>query len=232
MEGHFQGHDGFLIRAFSQHVKRSIEELRDRGVDESLVIFSGGQTRHGAGPRSEGLSYYVLAEQNQLFGVFPSPVEQENVLNERIFAEEFARDSYENLLFSICRFREITGHYPTKLVVVNWGYKRARFVDLHRLALRWHMADFEYIGIDMRDAARAIGKELPEGFDRLSDANTFERTRTDLYLCAVNKEVRVERNPQRRVVPYVLSCPEVRGLLTYCGPELFDEKRLPWGSRQ
>lgn len=31
--------------------------------------------------------------------------------------QEHARDSYENLLFSICRFREVTGHYPQTIVV-------------------------------------------------------------------------------------------------------------------
>ena len=31
--------------------------------------------------------------------------------------QEHARDSYENLLFSICRFREVTGRYPQTIAV-------------------------------------------------------------------------------------------------------------------
>lgn len=35
----------------------------------------------------------------------------------RALTEEHARDSFENLLFSICRFRELTGHYPVNITV-------------------------------------------------------------------------------------------------------------------
>jgi len=47
-----------------------------------------------------------------------------------------ARDSFENLLFGVCRFRERAGHYPDTVTVVSWGFKAARF-DLHRETLRW-----------------------------------------------------------------------------------------------
>ena len=58
-------------------------------------------------------------------------------LLERVVSEEFARDSYENLLFSICRFHEVTGRYPDKITVVGFGFKTRRFVDLHRKAVRF-----------------------------------------------------------------------------------------------
>lgn len=224
-----QGFDGFLIKAFSQHIKRSLEELKGRGMQRSVVVFSGGQTKR-AGPRSEGLSYYILAEANNLFGVFGDDTDAKTeVLLSRLFAEEFARDSYENLLFSICRFYEVVGRYPSKIVVVNWEYKRERFQQYHRAAVRWPMAQFEYIGIDMRDAAAMLGLEVPQSMRSLSDAGTLKRVREDLYLCKVNSQLRVDRNPQRRVIPYLQSNPTLRKLLLHCGPDLFDEKLLPWG---
>lgn len=35
----------------------------------------------------------------------------------RALTEEHARDSFENLLFSVCRFRELTGTYPYNITV-------------------------------------------------------------------------------------------------------------------
>lgn len=51
--------------------------------------------------------------------------------------EEFARDSYENLLFSICRFHEYTGNYPRNITVVSFEFKRKRFIEFHRYALKF-----------------------------------------------------------------------------------------------
>ena len=35
----------------------------------------------------------------------------------RALTEEYARDSFENLLFSVCRFRQLTGAYPANITV-------------------------------------------------------------------------------------------------------------------
>lgn len=61
----------------------------------------------------------------------------DNFMLERVYSEEFARDSYENLLFSLCRFHEITGRYPDKITVIGFGFKEKRFTDLHRKAVRF-----------------------------------------------------------------------------------------------
>lgn len=49
--------------------------------------------------------------------------------------EEYAKDSHENLLFSICRFAEMTGRYPKKITVVGFEFKRKRFEDIHRYSI-------------------------------------------------------------------------------------------------
>jgi len=61
----------------------------------------------------------------------------DKLLLERVVSEEFARDSYENLLFSLCRFFEITGRYPEKVTVIGFGFKERRFTELHRKAVRF-----------------------------------------------------------------------------------------------
>ncbi len=60
--------------------------------------------------------------------------------------QEHARDSFENLLFSLCRFYELTGHYPDDVVVIGYDFKHERFSDLHRAALRWPDQHFKFVG--------------------------------------------------------------------------------------
>lgn len=60
--------------------------------------------------------------------------------------QEHARDSFENLLFSVCRFREATGHYPAQITVASFEFKHARFADLHLKALQWPLQRFRFLG--------------------------------------------------------------------------------------
>jgi len=60
--------------------------------------------------------------------------------------QEHARDSFENLLFSLCRFYEITGHYPLKITAVSYTLKQKRFEQLHRAAVRFPADSFHFIG--------------------------------------------------------------------------------------
>ena len=78
-------------------------------------------------------------------GILP---EEDGKLFLRATTEDYALDSYQNLLFSIARFHEYTGHYPRLITVVGYEMKRRRFTELHRAALRWPPARFNYIGID------------------------------------------------------------------------------------
>lgn len=73
----------------------------------------------------------------------------------RMTTENFALDSYQNLLFSIARFREYTGSYPERITVVGYGMKKSRFEELHAKAVRWPVKNFSrgqkrfhYVGID------------------------------------------------------------------------------------
>ena len=69
----------------------------------------------------------------------------------RATTESYALDSYQNLLFSIARFHEFTGHFPRNITVVGYEFKRKRFVDLHRAAIRWPLHQFQYVGVDADD---------------------------------------------------------------------------------
>lgn len=53
-------------QSFLDHIKLGIETAAED--PNALLLFSGGQTRKAAGPRSEGLSYWLVAEAAQWFG--------------------------------------------------------------------------------------------------------------------------------------------------------------------
>ncbi|CAG8577842.1 10355_t:CDS:2 [Cetraspora pellucida] len=97
---------GGAVKTFLNHIRKGVELTQQN--PKALLVFSGGQTRPAAGPRSEAQSYYVLAQTLDLL----SAEENSHLIFGRMTTEEYARDSYENLLFSICRFKEVTGHYP------------------------------------------------------------------------------------------------------------------------
>ena len=129
-----------------EHIHKGVELAA--ADNRSLVLFSGGQTRAAAGPRSEALSYWEAAEAEGWFGL-PQ-------VQPRVHLEEQARDSLENLLFSVCRFNELTGRYPQTITVVSFGFKRRRFQELHRAALRFPRHRFHFVGVDSPGLTAAV----------------------------------------------------------------------------
>jgi hypothetical protein len=105
----------------------------------NLITPYRGQTRP-ASTTTEAESYMRLALSADVF--------RSATPFARVTTEDHALDSFQNLLFSIARFHEYTGDYPTKITVVGYEFKRARFTNLHRAALRWPKDKFHYIGVD------------------------------------------------------------------------------------
>ena len=87
----------------------------------------------------------------------------------RAATEGHALDSFQNLLFSLARFKEYTGRWPARVTVVGYEMKRRRFMELHRAALRWPEARFEYVGIDAEgDGDARSGGSAQQGEVRIS----------------------------------------------------------------
>lgn len=198
------------------HIKNAI--LTTAMDPYSILVFSGGETRKDVGPISEGLSYYYVAKNQHWF--------PKEMIDNRVITEEYARDSFENLLFSICRFKEVTGNYPSRITVVGFDFKSNRFINLHRKALGFSETKFKYIGLkpvsyrfNYKNAV--VGEEVA--------VKEFEH---DMYGCQDKDLVvkRIKRNPFSRTVPYIISCPEMKGLLEWCGPRLYDFTSLPWNN--
>jgi hypothetical protein len=205
------------------HIKRGVEEASmDPGA---LLVFSGGQTRSQAGPHDEGSSYYRVAEHYKWWGREHRAGDHAASVAQRTVTEDFATDSFQNLLFSICRFHELVGSYPSRITVVGFSFKMHRFASLHRAALRFPIDRFRYVGIEPPRHFDLAKAELGE------KRNSLRPFEADPYGCnsAVLRDKRLERNPFRRTIPYSLSCPDLRGLLEWCEPSTFPYP-LPWNN--
>jgi hypothetical protein len=193
---------------YIEHVRTAVELAA--ADPEALLLFSGGPTRIDAGPRSEAQSYHFIAERYSWFG---NPA-----VAARTVLEDFARDSFENLLFGICRFHEYAGCYPDRVTLVSWAFKQQRF-GLHREAIGFPSERFRYAGPNNpRNLEQALA----------SEHNAIEAYTRDPYSSSDRfRAKRRERNPFRRQNGYAISCPELVELLRHEGPELY-RGRVPW----
>lgn len=206
----YQKHPG-QAATFVTHIQKGVEIAADD--DKTLLLFSGGETRKDAGPRSEAQSYWVVAESKEWFG-------KRNSVRDRALTEEHARDSFENLLFSICRFRELTGSYPHNITVVGYDFKEDRFVHLHRSALRFPKGQFFYVGTPSADNSRDAALK--------GEALVRAQFQEDPYGCIGSlRRKKLGRDPFHRSVPYPNGCPEIENLFRYCGTAAYPGF-LPW----
>eukprot|EP00192_Tetraselmis_astigmatica_P025250 CAMPEP_0117698674 /NCGR_PEP_ID=MMETSP0804-20121206/29880_1 /TAXON_ID=1074897 /ORGANISM="Tetraselmis astigmatica, Strain CCMP880" /LENGTH=231 /DNA_ID=CAMNT_0005512991 /DNA_START=731 /DNA_END=1423 /DNA_ORIENTATION=- len=187
------------VDSFVQHVKIGVAVAA--ADPQALLLFSGGQTREAVGPISEAASYWGVANAQQWFG--------RTEVKHRTALEEAARDSFENVLFSLCRFQQLTGRYPLNITVVSYEFKRGRFVDMHRQAVLFPEDRFFFLGSPTLSPAAAI-----QGEER-----TLAAFKDDPYSCkGALLEKKELRNPFAAPVPYLShgSCPEMAPLLRYC----------------
>lgn len=221
-----------LPYAIVSHIQAGIKlALED---EKSLLVFSGGETRAQTGPDTEGASYFRVADALDLWNgrdVFNeidsnSGVGVKSTVRARTITEEYATDSFENLMFSICRFHDITGSYPQKISLVSFTFKQQRFEELHANALQWPLPSFNYIGVD---PPSSTGFDLQQASDG-ERQNSLVPFKTDPYGChtEVLQEKRKQRNPFARKAPYELTCPDMKSLLYWCGPNLIPKSKVPW----
>ncbi|RHZ48883.1 uncharacterized protein CDV56_103618 [Aspergillus thermomutatus] len=112
---------------FTEHVQAGLRALADDPY--GLLVFSGGPTKKDRTDIAEGASYHNLAKDNDYFSC------SSRIDPDRVIAETNATDSYQNVLFSLLRFRSCVGAYPRKITVVTHEFKRQRFMECHFPAL-------------------------------------------------------------------------------------------------
>jgi hypothetical protein len=194
---------------YIEHIHRGVELANQD--KKALLIFSGGQTRLEAGPKSEAQSYWMVA--NHAFRWWAMT----NVML-RSTTEEFARDSLENIVFGICRFRECAGRIPANIVLVSWKFKEKRF-EMHRKTIGFPALRFTFDGVN-----NPVNLNAAENGEKKTAVEPFSKDRWGIALRPKDSDPkedkatylgtkRKERNPFGRQHPYATSCPEMVELL-------------------
>jgi hypothetical protein len=199
---------------YEEHARHGVVQAMHS--PDALLLFSGGRTREGC-QLAEGQSYWQAAMSKDWW--LPTQ-EMCDSLSGRASYEDFARDSFENILFSMLSFFKVNNAWPECITAVGWEFKRLRF-DLHRRALRIPDIRWRYEGVNQPfDLAGALKGET----------KAIAAFASDPYGC--HSELRVKRNgrnPQNDPNPY-LDLPEVADFLEFLesGAEGNFPGKFPW----
>lgn len=143
----------------------------------AILLFSGGMTRKEAGRISEAESYLKLAQNLGYLN---------DSLNSRTSTEIYAKNSLENLQFSIARFQQIFKKQPEKITLISWGFKKERF-EWHCKTVDFPLENFHFIGVNQ-----------PENLDKIEkhEAKTLAHFKKDPWgTKSPLKETTEKRNP-------------------------------------
>lgn len=116
--------------SFFKHLELSLAELEN--IANSVLVISGGYTKSLI-EKSESSSYLDLAEA---VGLTKNPYFK---IGTNILLEEYARDSYENVLYGICTFYKKFKRFPAKITIIGFGFKRERFLSSHLTTLGYYI---------------------------------------------------------------------------------------------
>lgn len=168
---------------YVEHLKAGIKLASEKS--NSVLVISGGRTRQEVLVFSEAGSYFKLAELEGWFGF-------EDV-KKRTYLERYARDSFENLLFSLCVYFNLYGKLPKKTYLVTWKFKQQRY-DFHRESIGLNPDEFEFVGVNN-----------PEDLDLAieNEKRTLLEFKSDPYgIKGILREKKQLRNPLWVTHPY------------------------------
>lgn len=214
--GDAKAHKPSKTGTFTSHVSAGVALCENR-MDSTLLIFSGGRTTDS--DRSEADGYYEV-----LRGLFhPQPIPSSLI----IAKEEYATDSYQNLLFSILKFQKLVGRYPEDITLITHAFKERRFLELHAPAIKWPSSKLRVQGINPPFTLEEL-----ENTQKLEHEHAYDLFIKDSYGGRPPlSDKRKARNWKAGVVQELVDDERVRELLAWDGGEsgkdVFTGK-LPW----
>jgi hypothetical protein len=130
-------------RLYETHVRDAFRIFADEGYQ--ALVLSGGRSRPQLAPEignSEAEGMFEYARGAGLAGG-------------TVLLEQFGRDSFENLFFSILRFHREFGEWPSRVGAVSWKFKALRFY-LIACGLRLAEGRFRFFGSGDPEGQAAI----------------------------------------------------------------------------
>lgn len=218
---------------FVHHI---LQGIHHRGI----TVFSGGRTKHES-HESEGALYHALARRLVAAGIYDAwvadgagevtpevarrweetvrppqttPISQTAPATPTpatMVEEPHARDSFENVLFSLVQAHMASGEFPTDMSIVGLAFKEHRFVQLHLEALQWKGSVRYYGNAPFPPTPRrqAYFAELAAAEERMA-AQPFRSDPYGLRLSLADKKR--SRNPFNDTSPYAATMAAYPGL--------------------
>ncbi|EDK43579.1 hypothetical protein LELG_01757 [Lodderomyces elongisporus NRRL YB-4239] len=217
---------------FIEHLSTAYLELE--ADPAAFMIISGGETKREAGEIAEATTYHQLLNDLSLIDSNKDTKTNKDLvggefksIQSRIATEVYARDSFENVLFSMCRFYELHKRYPTKITITGFEFKSYRFTQLHLLqALAFNLDNVVYLGNQPNpshlstEAKQKYFKELDHS-EKQHAANVFAQ---DWYGIGPNlKSKKLKRNPFAKKHSYAITNPYITNFLN----EIADDVKEP-----
>lgn len=214
--------------SFLHHIYKAFSLLEKQ--QGSILVITGGYTKEAV-KKSESGSYLEVAKARGIVHDDSS-----------IFLEEYARDSYENVLYSLCLYRRKMGYWPDHVTVVGFEFKRYRFMQQHLKVLEYPASMTEYVGI----GPFYNGPDKQQFFQRLSmlekknavdlfRENPFGTRGSPLY------EKKKQRDPYHRLINYENPAENVMNTMLKLGEMDYSRaldvyttqcrKKFPWSDR-
>ena len=175
---------------YIEHIRKGAQLALN---EDAILMFSGGQTRKSS-PLSEASGYFTLSQQLGLTN---------NIV---CLLESYARDSFENLLFSIYRYKTQNDSLPETITAVGFSFKSVRFQfhfetilkNKDILLLPELSCTFDYLAIN--DPPQYV----------LNKSKTNEKRTLEAFYeiplgdSGILLEKRILRNPWNMKIPYPL----------------------------
>lgn len=185
--------EGEESKLYLDHLRAGAKRARSTGA---LLLWSGGRTDPRT-PLSEAESYRQATAAVGLLDGIDGDV------------EPHARDSFENVLFSLYRFEQVVAALPTRVTCVGFAFKAERFrlhfrtiaSEREKLQLSRLAAQLEYVSVN--DPPPPIVEQ-----SRASEQRTYEAfLATPLGDEGELLEKRMRRNASGTAIPYPYHCP-------------------------
>ncbi|KFX97693.1 hypothetical protein V490_02674 [Pseudogymnoascus sp. VKM F-3557] len=100
-------------------------------------------------PTSAAQSYLDYCKTSNYFNMFKADKYNDKDLPSRIFTEDRAMDSFQNIIFSLIEFNKRYRNFPEEMTVISYELKRTRFEELHFKAAKAFVFPTAQIGIDV-----------------------------------------------------------------------------------
>ena len=147
-----------MRKSIEEHVQCGCDYVRSNTPKYDILVFSGGNSRPNNDPPLTNSEAAGMREYAESKGWLPS-------FADRIIIETFARDSFENIFFSMLAFRNQEKTWPSRIGIISMPHKSIRYM-LMAVGLGIQPSQFTF---------HSIGSVIPLDTNCLNEMSNMNR---------------------------------------------------------